>query len=213
MFGRRKNHAQELEPEVPETPAPSGPRAHGPWDDSERDPDGPGYVDLGALRIKGRDGIRLQLPQDNGAPSSVLVSQEGAQAAMELRAFAASRSGGEWHDVLTDLKREVERRDGKWKDAEGPFGDELLLRVPVTTSEGRTGTQESRVIGVEGQRWLLRATLLGAAAADAEAAEPLLAVLRDVVVVRGNEPRMVREPMPLQIPPGASGSSSATDDA
>jgi len=181
---------------------------------SERDPDQPGYLDLGALRIKGSEGINLQLPQENGAPTAVLVVRTDAQAAMELRAFAASRSGGEWHDVLTDVKREVERRDGDWKDADGPFGDELLVRVPVTASDGRAGVQESRIIGVEGPRWLLRATLLGEAASDPETAEKLIAVLRDVIIVRGGEPRMVREPLPLQTPsdPSDSPSSEATGE-
>ena len=206
MFGRRKNQTPEQEAPVTQEfdPASLGPRDRGPWDSSERDPGSPGYVDLGSLRIKGRDGVGLQLPQENGALSSVLVVLEGANSAMELRIFAASRSGGEWADVLQDLKREVERRDGEWKETDGPFGDELRFRVQVQTQDGRTGTQDSRILAVEGPRWLLRATLLGAAAGDEAAAEPLLELLRDVIVVRGDEPRMVREPLPLQLPPGAA---------
>ncbi len=205
MFGRRKNQAPDDGPTTPQDfdPADLGSRAGGPWDSSERDPDSAGYVDLGSLRIKGREGVGLQLPQENGTLSSVLVVLEGANSAMELRIFAASRSGGEWSDVLQDLKREVERRDGEWKETDGPFGDELRFRVQVQTQDGRTGTQDSRILAVEGPRWLLRATLLGAAAGDETAAEPLLEILREVIVVRGDEPRMVREPLPLQLPPGA----------
>ncbi|MFD1858729.1 DUF3710 domain-containing protein [Aeromicrobium camelliae] len=210
MFGRRKKDAAAAEhtetPDVAAEVTVPATRSAGPWDSSERDPDGPGYVDLGALRIKGRDGVGLQLPTENGQLTSVLVVVEGS--AMELRIFAASRSGGEWGDVLTDLKREVERREGDWKDADGPFGPELHFRVEVTAQDGRTGVQQSRILGVEGPRWLLRATLLGQAATDETAAEPLLEILRDVVVVRGSDPRMVREPLPLRMPPGVTPQSS-----
>lgn len=205
MFGRRKKDAAAPEPEIRDAARDvvvPGARASGPWDAQERDPQAPGYIDLGALRIKGRDGVGLQLPTENGQVSAVLVVVEGA--AMELRVFAASRSGGEWADVLTDLKREIERREGDWKDADGPFGPEVRLRVPVTAQDGRPGTQDSRILGIEGPRWLLRATLLGDAAADESAAEPLLDILRDVIVVRGAEPRMVREALPLRMPPGAT---------
>ncbi|WP_293782987.1 DUF3710 domain-containing protein [uncultured Aeromicrobium sp.] len=204
MFGRRKKDAAAAEHthDVTSEARVPGPRSAGPWDSSERDPQGPGYVDLGALRIKGREGVGLQLPSENGRPTSVLVVVEGS--AMELRIFAASRSGGEWADVLTDLKREVERREGEWKDADGPFGAELRVRVQVTAQDGRTGVQESRILGVEGPRWLLRATLLGRAATDDAAAEQLLEILRDIVVVRGSDPRMVREPLPLRVPPGVT---------
>ncbi len=66
-----------------------------------------------------------------------------------------------------------------------------------------------RMVGIDGPRWLLRATFLGAAA-DPAKAQPLEDVLRQVVVVRGNEPLPVGEPVPLQLPkdvelPGAAG--------
>ncbi len=40
------------------------------------------------------------------------------------------------------------------------------MTVPATTDDGQTGVQPSRIIGVEGPRWMLRATLLGEAALD-----------------------------------------------
>ena len=43
-------------------------RSNGPWDVAER-PDGEGYVDLGGIRLRGRDGmeLRLELDENTGA--------------------------------------------------------------------------------------------------------------------------------------------------
>lgn len=182
--------------------ADTGPRSAGPWDSSERDPETKGYVNLGSLRILGREGVGLQLPVEKGVLNSIVVIVDGS--AMELRVFADSRSGGQWAAVLDDLAKEVERRQGVHERVQGPFGEELIMRVGVKTSDGKTGVQQSRIIGVAGPRWILRATLLGQAALTEEAAEKLMIVLRDVIVVRGDEPRMLREPLPLQMPPGAT---------
>jgi hypothetical protein len=57
-----------------------------------------------------------------------------------------------------------------------------------------------RFLGVDGPRWFLRAMLVGPIAVDAEKAAPFEDALRAVVVVRGNEPLPVREPVPLQLP-------------
>jgi hypothetical protein len=59
------------------------------------------------------------------------------------------------------------------------------------------------VIGVDGPRWLLRATVLGRAAVEPDSAPPMEETLRSVVVVRGAEPMAVRESLPLRLPPGA----------
>ena len=61
-----------------------------------------------------------------------------------------------------------------------------------------------RFIGVDGPRWFLRAMLAGAPALDDEQAQPFLDTFRGTVVVRGNEPLPVREPVPLQLPQEAA---------
>ncbi len=59
-----------------------------------------------------------------------------------------------------------------------------------------------RFIGVDGPRWFLRGLFQGRAAVDAAAAGPLVAAIRQSVVVRDKEARPVREPLPLRLPPG-----------
>ena len=54
----------ELGPEEDEEELPGlSPRPDGPWDVSER-PDDEGLIDLGALRVHGRDGMELRLEVD-----------------------------------------------------------------------------------------------------------------------------------------------------
>ena len=75
--------------------------------------------------------------------------------------------------------------------------------MPVTTPEGKPATQPSRVLGISGPRWLLRATLLGKPAMQPDENGDIESALRDVVVVRGNEPMAPGDPLPLTMPANA----------
>jgi hypothetical protein len=59
------------------------------------------------------------------------------------------------------------------------------------------------VLGISGPRWLLRATLLGRPAVEAQEDGDVEAALRDVVVVRGNAPMAPGDPLPLNMPANA----------
>lgn len=174
----------------------------GPWDSRDFAGDDTGYVDLGPLRIRGRVGFQLQVPQDDGGStgSVVLVTEESG---LELRVFAAPRSGGLWDDVRGELLAEVERLEGTAEQVDGPFGPELRVQVPVKLPDGQDGFQPSRILAVEGPRWMLRATFLGAAALEPDEDGLLERAFREVVVVRGDEPRLVREALLIEVPEGA----------
>lgn len=205
MARRRNKHQPEAET-VAELPTVEGVRAHGPWDSSERTPDAddPTYVDLGPLVVHAREGLAVQLPTDGDGGdigSVVLVADD---AALELRAFAATRSGGLWDEVRDDLILEVERLDGECVQNDGLFGPELLVKVPVALPNGEKGFQPSRIVGIEGPRWLLRATFLGDAGMNPSDEGLLMDALRDVIVQRGPEPRIPREALLLTLPASAT---------
>lgn len=202
---RRRRDREQVEPDDDATPVaetagtaePTGPR-----DSTEASPDEPGYVDLGPLRVRGRVGFQLQVPQDDGggAGSVVLITEE---AGLELRAFAAPRSGGLWDEVRGELVEEVQRLEGSVEEVEGPHGTELRVQIPVTLPDGQPGFQPSRILAAEGPRWMLRATFLGAAALEPDEDGLLERAFREVVVVRGDDPRPVREPLLIELPPDA----------
>lgn len=182
------------------------PRGEGPFDSTEVDPailTAEDRIDLGALVITGMPGmeLRLQVDEASGDVQAVLLVLEDS--ALELRAFAAPKTSGIWADVRREIAAEATRMGGTASETEGPFGTELVLVVPVEDPEGQIFSQTSRVIGVDGPRWLLRATVLGRAAVEPDAAPPMEQSLRNVVVVRGTEPMAPRESLALRLPDGA----------
>ena len=160
-------------------------------------------IDLGGLVISALPGmeLRLQVDEQTGEVQAVLLVL--GDSALELRAFAAPKTAGIWSDVRREIAAEATRMGGTASAQEGPFGTELVLVVPVEGPDGKMFSQTSRVLGVDGPRWMLRGTVLGRAGAEADAAKPLEDAFRDVVVVRGNEPMAPREPLSLRLPAGA----------
>lgn len=214
MIFRRKAKNEDLETTDTEaavdTPdgetGTAGSRGEGPYDSNEIDPEeleAEDRIDLGALVLTGLPGmeLRLQVDEETGQVQAILLVLEDS--ALELRAFAAPKSAGIWDEVRREIAAEATRMGGTATETEGSFDTELVLVVPVEDPEGQIFSQTSRVIGVDGPRWLLRATVLGRAAVEPEAALPLEETLRNVVVVRGAEPMIARESLPLRLPPGA----------
>jgi hypothetical protein len=210
-FRRNKTeHVEQTEPvEQVTTPVADQsdlvPRPAGPWDVSEVDLDeaDPQRADLGGLLVKGRPGLELRLQVDEKSQQVVAVLLVGSEGALELRPFAAPRNGGIWGDVRKKIAAETARRGGTATEKDGEFGTELHVAMPAKTSEGEPATQPSRVLGIEGPRWLLRATLLGRPALQPDPAHELEQALRDVVVVRGSAPMAPGEPLPLVMPANA----------
>jgi Protein of unknown function (DUF3710) len=206
---RRAAHVrpdEAVEDDLEESTTPTTHRERvGPWDADERevDTEDANAIDIGGLIVTGRPGLelRLQTDQATGAVgAAMLVSQDGA---VELRVFAASRSGGMWDEIRREIAAEATNRGGTATEADGPYGPELRVKVPVKAADGRQGTQTSRIVGIEGPRWLLRATYLGDAATKSDPDGLLESAVRDVVVVRGGAAMPPREPIPLRLPPGA----------
>ncbi|MGY2703865.1 MULTISPECIES: DUF3710 domain-containing protein [unclassified Nocardioides] len=204
-FRRKSTEAeQDPGPEVEQDPAEgvdlSTLRATGPYDADDAPDDDVLRMDLGCVLIAPTEGseVRIQVDEATEAVQGVLlVAQDGA---MELRAFAAPRNGDLWSEVRPKIAADFAQRGGTADEREGRFGTELLCRVTVTTPDGGTGTQPSRVIGINGPRWMLRATLLGRPAVEVDDAELWEEALARVVVRRGTAPMPPGAELPLSLP-------------
>ncbi|WP_418059328.1 DUF3710 domain-containing protein [Pimelobacter simplex] len=175
----------------------------GPYDVDELPDDGLDRLDLGSLLVAplaDRE-LRVQVDEQSGAVRAVLLATDDG--ALELRAFAAPRNGDLWSEVRPQIAADAARRGGTATEREGRFGTELVCEVRMTRPDGATGTQTSRVIGVNGPRWLLRATFLGEPARDPEAAAEWESAIARVAVRRGNHAMPVGEQLPLNLPDGA----------
>ncbi len=181
----------------------------GPYDVDEIPDDDVARLDLGSLLVAplgGRE-LRVQVDEKSGSVRAVLLATDAG--ALELRAFAAPRNGDLWSEIRPQIAADASRRGGTATEREGRFGTELVCEVRVTRPDGQTGTQTSRVIGVNGPRWLLRATFLGEPARDPENADEWEAAIAQVAVRRGAHAMPVGEQLPLTLPEGAEPTSVA----
>lgn len=199
VFGRRSRE-DEVE-EVAEAASDVVPatRERGPWDVSEV-PERGDRVDVGALWLPRREGMELRMEVDKASKVVTAAALAMHGSALQLQVFAAPRSTGIWDEIRAEIAESVTRQGGSVDDLPGPFGRELLARLPVRTAEGRTGHRPARFIGHDGPRWFLRGVLSGRAAVDPEKAHEFEDLFGDVVVVRGSEPRVPRDLLPLTLP-------------
>ncbi len=185
---------------VDEVAADSVPqRERGPWDAADA-PEGAPRVDLGAILLPGVPGmeLRMEIDKTTSVVSAAQVNLEGSS--LQVQAFAAPRTEGIWDEIRAEIAESVTKQGGSADDLPGPFGRELLARLPVRTAEGRTGHRPARFIGADGPRWFLRGVLTGKAAVDPEAAQALEQVFAAIVVVRGDDARPPRDLLALRLP-------------
>ena len=151
-------------------------------------------IDFGCLQVPTDSGLELRVEvSEAGTPSSVTLSNPNGT--MQLGVFAAPRTEGIWDEVRAEIRESLNTQGGNAKDATGPFGTELVGKVPQNNALAPV-----RFLGVDGPRWFLRAMLVGPAAADAAAGKAFERAFRGLVVVRGDTPLPVREPVPLVLP-------------
>jgi hypothetical protein len=177
----------------------------GPFDESDAPADDLPRVDLGALRVPIVDGVELRLELSEQGELGQVLLIDGASM-MQIGAFAAPRSAGIWDEVRAEILGSVSTSGGSAEEVDGPYGVELAAQVPTGTP-GELAP--ARFLGIDRPRWFLRALLSGPAAVDAAAAERLLSVLADTVVVRGKDAMPIRDALPLRLPKEATDAMEA----
>jgi hypothetical protein len=179
----------------------------GPYDVADQPADEVQRLDLGALLIPASSGLEIRVEvAEEGQVAAVVVLNETGQ--MQLGVFAAPRNEGIWDEVRAEIKASISSQGGTVAEQAGEFGPELNGKLPAPG-----GVTPVRFIGVNGPRWFLRAMLAGAPALDDAQAQPFLDIFRGTVVVRGNEPLPVRDPVPLQLPREAAEQIAAEQGA
>ena len=185
-------------------------RTGGPWDASQVDDDLP-RVDLGAILLPGVQGLELRMEIDKATDvvSAASILLDGSS--LQVQAFAAPRTEGIWDEIRAEIAESVTQQGGSADDLPGPFGRELLARLPVRTPEGRTGHRPARFIGADGPRWFVRGVITGRAAVDPSAATALEQLFAGIVVVRGTDARPPRDLLTLRLPGPGTPNLQATE--
>jgi len=194
--------------EEQEKVAPVLERPQGPWDAADVRDDEKPRLDLGSLLVPVPPDteVRVDVSPEGEVVAATLVRATGA---VQVNAFAAPRTEGIWAEVLDEIAASLAESGGLAERATGPHGPELRTEVPTQAPDGSIVMAPARFVGVDGPRWFLRAMYTGSAAVDPDAAAPLEAALRDVVVVRGGDPMAVRDPLPLRLPAQAQEAAEA----
>jgi Protein of unknown function (DUF3710) len=218
-FRRRDKNADAIDPDsaadgesagstddaeyVDAAPARQAPaaRTSGPWDVAEvDDPAAGGRVSMGGMWIPTTDGLEVQVQVDEASQGVIAVTLLLDGGALQLQPFAAPRNEGIWDEVRGEIRSGITRDGGTSDEVEGPLGMELHTKAQVRAPDGKSAVEPARFIGVDGPRWFLRGVLTGRPAAAPSDDEPLLRLMREVVVVRGAGPMAPREPIPLRLP-------------
>lgn len=207
-FRRKADQATETADETAEQTTAdagsvSGTASSGPFDASQVEGDGIERADLGSVLvppIADRE-LRLQVDEQSGQVRAVMLA--GSDGACEFQAFAAPRNGDLWSTVRPQIAADMARRGGQATEREGRWGTELVCQMPVKRPDGTEATQPSRIVGINGDRWMLRASFLGRPALDPDSTSEWEDALAQVVVRRGDQAMPVGEPLPVRLPEDA----------
>ena len=164
----------------------------GPWDSTDPEaPDTDEYLDIGALMLPFLKGSELRLKANSQTGDVLGATITYKSSSLELEPFAAPKSLGLWDEVRADLLK----ANPSCKEVDGVFGKELTLPVKVKGKNLLT-----RVVGIDGPRWMLRGIFSGPAAKGGKEKDVLDGYLADLVVSRGDEPLAPRDLVPMHAP-------------
>ncbi len=160
----------------------------------ENVPDYDEYLDMGSYYLPFLQGIELRVKANRATQQVLGTTITYGSSSVEIEAFAAPKTLGLWDDVRADL---IDANRAA-KETEGVFGTELEL--PVVVKGGRKVT--TRIVGIDGPRWMLRGIFSGKAATDPDSDETkaLNKFFADIVVERGEEPLAPRDLIPMHPP-------------
>ena len=183
--------------------ADGGTQGSGPWDSGDAPGDDIQRVDLGSLFVAAEEGreLRLQVDEQTGEVQSVLLA--GEDGAVEVRAFAAARNGDLWGEVRPQIAADVAQRGGTATEREGRWGTELVCQMPAQMPDGTAAYQPSRIVGINGERWMLRATFLGRPAVEPESADSWEDAVTRIIVHRGTHAMPPGDALPVTLPSDA----------
>ncbi|MCU1535899.1 MAG: hypothetical protein JWP82_250 [Humibacillus sp.] len=185
-------------------------RPSGPLDRSEVDDD-TDYLNLGAIWLRGTQGMELRLEINEQEQQITGVTAVLGESAVQLQAFAAPRTEGVWIDIRNEIAASIVSSGGTAEVVTGEFGEELLTRMPQAGADGRTVFVPARFVGVDGPRWFLRAVVSGRAAIEPDASSAVYDVVRTAVIDRGDDAMPPRELLPLHLPEVPADAGAAQD--
>ena len=224
MFGRKKSVTGDRVAAATE-PEATVPTTDGPHDRSVV-PDaaayyaelGYGHLDLGAMVIGVPKGRELNVALDpNGQPEFHVVTSVSR---VIPRAFAAPKSPGQWRNMVTSMREQLEQQGADVSIHDGPWGREIVAEMPgaVFRAIGVDGTGRRRghacitvIVGHgrgrviwahdgHGRSSTTEVRVMATPENVDSAAEEGREVFKHLLIRRGDGPMPAGEQLPLTIP-------------
>ncbi len=176
--------------------------ADGPWSLSAAPAD-PAFIDFGPLRLPAIAGIKARVEIDTRRRQVGAVSVLVNDCAVQLQVLAARAGKPLWPTVRRALIARLEKGAGHQQVLEGRFGAELLAVITVRDrNSSLTHDVPMRFVGIDGDKWMLRAVVTGPSVTSDATIERVDALLSRIAVERGSEARAEGEVLELTPPPG-----------
>ena len=184
-------------------PFPDLGQADGPWSIENAPSDQP-FISFGPLKIPAFPTLFVEIAVDPASRKAAAVSVALDSGSVEFKLIAAPRGGGLWSDLRRAIAREASAVGGTSQAVEGEFGTELIVTRPLPINKTTVSKLVSRCIGIEGDRWLLRATVGSPDALSDECVRKVNAFVSRCAVDRGDDPYGPGVVMALAFPQGGA---------
>src|SRR5699024_5268466 len=126
------------------------------------------------------------------------VSAVHDNSTLQIQAFAAPHSGGQWNEIRQEMFDQNKSAQGaKVTTEEGEFGKELLIRIPAELPDGRKGERIARFLGVDCPRWMVRTMIMGNDALNQDQAALLYNIVKNTVNDRVEQQLPARQMLEL----------------
>lgn len=173
--------------------------AAGPWDVAQATAP---VIDFGPLKLPAIATLQAELEIDSASKRIGAVSVRVADCMVQFKVVAAPGTGGFWSDLRRALIANIRQQRGHHTVVEGAFGPEVIATLMGRRSDGSVGEGTARFVGVEGSRWVLRATVTGDSAARDVTVARVNALISQCVVDRGRDAAAAGTVLELSPPPG-----------
>lgn len=182
--------------------------ADGPWS-LEQAPAERMFMSFGPLRLPAYGRMHARLEFDAKTRRMGAVSVHIADCEAQIQVIAAPRGHGLWTDMRRSITAKVKKQPGFQQTLEGRFGPELFATVTGRDREGMLRDTTVRYVGIDGDRWVLRAVVTGPSVTEDATIARVDAFLSQCAVDRGDQPIPTGTVLELSPPAGAPVRSDA----
>ena len=158
------------------------------------------YVNFGSVLIPKLDGLDVTVQIDQQSKQLTSFSLIYANTIAKVEIFAAAKEHSSWADIRFEIAARLEETQVQPKISTGSFGPQITAVMPTFDEQGKVIVQAIRFLGIDGDRWFLRATISGAGAVDFDAAHQVDEIIAKLVIDRGDEPMAPGSRLPITFP-------------